>query len=159
MKLTSTNTLNITKYSQSLLAAAIATGSLFQLIAPAFAAPAPTIKNQATATYEDPENPADPTNPNDPNRINTSSNVVEVIIQEVAGITVQQKGITDATDAPVASMLPTLVTMAPKSSFPIKLLSRLTVPLKKFSTSMRLPKYGKMSPILVLPLITLPRTL
>ncbi len=101
MKLTS----KVTNYSRPLFASALITGSLFQLIAPAFANPvAPTIKNQATATYEDPENPADPTNPNDPNRINAASNIVEVTIQEVAGITVQQKGITDVADAPVAGV-------------------------------------------------------
>jgi hypothetical protein len=84
-------------YSRPLFGLALIAGSLFQLIVPVLAAPAPIIKNQATATYENPENPADPANPQDPNRIETVSNIVEIAIQEVAGITVKQQGLTDET--------------------------------------------------------------
>ncbi|MBD2346083.1 beta strand repeat-containing protein [Anabaena subtropica] len=46
-----------------------------------------TITNEATATYEDPNNPNTP--------INTTSNTVTVTVAEVAGITVQYTGLVD----------------------------------------------------------------
>jgi hypothetical protein len=64
-------------------------------MAPASAAPVPSIKNQATATYEDLQYPANPKDPNDPKRIYTISNLIEIAIQEVAGIGVQHQGLTD----------------------------------------------------------------
>ncbi len=97
MKLIPANTTQLINNSRPLFAAALIAGSILPLIAPVWAVPAPTIKNQATATYEDPDNPADPNNPNDPKRINATSNIVEVATQEVAGISVKQKGLTDET--------------------------------------------------------------
>ncbi len=82
-------------YSRPLLAAILVAGALCQIAAPASAASIPSIKNQATATYEDPQNPANPNNPNDSKRIETVSNLLEIAIQEVAGITVQHRGVTD----------------------------------------------------------------
>jgi hypothetical protein len=64
-------------------------------MAPASAVPVPSIKNQATATYEDPQYPANPKDPNDPKRIHTISNLIEIAVQEVAGIGVKQQGLTD----------------------------------------------------------------
>ncbi len=97
MKLTPANTTKLVDYARPLLATTLIASSLCQLITPVLAAPPPAIKNQATATYEDPENPADPNKPNDPNRINATSNIIEVAVQEVAGITIKQQGITDET--------------------------------------------------------------
>ena len=102
MKLTPETTKLITS-SRPLFAAAVIASSVFQFIAPSFAAPAPVITNQATATYEDAENPADPKNPNDPKRINSTSNLLTVAIQEVAGISVTQKGLTDDKGAAVVA--------------------------------------------------------
>jgi hypothetical protein len=64
-------------------------------MAPASAAPVPSIKNQATATYEDPKLPANPSDPNDPKRLQTVSNIIEIAVQEVAGISVQRRGVTN----------------------------------------------------------------
>lgn len=71
------------------------TGAVCQIVAPASAAPVPSIKNQATATYEDPKSPADPKDPNDPKRIYTISNLIEIAVQEVAGIVIKRQGLTD----------------------------------------------------------------
>jgi hypothetical protein len=106
MKPRFTNTTKTAKYFQSVFAAALITTSLLQLILAAEASPInPTIKNQATATYEDLDKPAKTNDPNDPNRISTISNVIEIISQEVAGITVKQNGITDESDKPVTSLM------------------------------------------------------
>lgn len=82
-------------YSRPLLAAVLVAGAICQIVAPASAAPVPSIKNQATATYEDPQYPANPKDPNDPKRIYTISNLIEIAIQEVAGIVVKRQGLTD----------------------------------------------------------------
>lgn len=95
MKLTPESPVKLIIYSRPLLYATVIASSAFSLITSAFAAPAPVITNQATATYEDADVPADPKNLNDPNRINATSNVLTVAIQEVAGISVSQKGLTD----------------------------------------------------------------
>ncbi len=94
VKITPEQTPKLIDYSRPLLAGVLVTGTLCQLMAPALAAP-PSIKNQATATYEVPERPANPTDPNDPNRIYTISNIIEIASQEVAGIGVQHQGVTD----------------------------------------------------------------
>ncbi|MBG1268686.1 beta strand repeat-containing protein [Nostoc sp. WHI] len=75
---------------QSLVATALLTGSLFQLIAPVLAdgtTAGTSISNTATATYEDPNNPG--------TTINATSNTVTVTVAEVAGITVTASGVTD----------------------------------------------------------------
>jgi hypothetical protein len=82
-------------YSRPLLIAVLVIGAICQIVAPATAAAVPSIKNQATATYEDPQYPANPKDPNDPKRIYTSSNLIEIGIQEVAGIGVKHQGLTD----------------------------------------------------------------
>ncbi|MEO1760629.1 MAG: hypothetical protein AAFR83_01335 [Cyanobacteria bacterium J06629_18] len=68
---------------RSLVATALVANGVFQFVAPVLAAGGAggqTIKNTATATYEDPNNPGE--------TINTTSNEVTVTIAEVAGITV-----------------------------------------------------------------------
>jgi hypothetical protein len=105
MKLRSTNTTETAKYFSPVLTAALITTSLWQLLPAATAAPInPTIENQATATYEDPDKPAKTNDPNDPNLITTVSNVIKIISQEVAGITVRQNGITDESDKSLTSL-------------------------------------------------------
>jgi hypothetical protein len=95
VKTTPEQTPNLINYSRPLLAAVLVTGAICQIVAPATAAAVPSIKNQATATYEDPQYPANPKDPNDPKRIYTSSNLIEIGIQEVAGIGVKHQGLTD----------------------------------------------------------------
>ena len=68
---------------QRLLAATLLLGGLNALVAPAFAdgtAAGTSIDNTATATYDNPDNPAVP--------FNATSNTVKVTVTEVAGITV-----------------------------------------------------------------------
>ena len=76
-----------------LLAAALATTSAFQIVAPVLAlgtAAGQSISNTATATYEDPNSPNVP--------INATSNTVTVTVAEVAGITVTASGVSIGTD-------------------------------------------------------------
>jgi hypothetical protein len=73
------------KFYRALLTAAFLSNGIFLSTIPAIAQTAPTaagtpIDNQATATYEDPNNPNVP--------INTTSNKVTVTVAEVAGISV-----------------------------------------------------------------------
>jgi len=82
------------RYYHSLVATALLTGGIFQLIAPALAdgtAAGTQINNTATATYQDPNNPG--------TTINATSNTVQVIVAKVAGITVTGSGITDTTNS------------------------------------------------------------
>jgi hypothetical protein len=77
---------------QSLVAAALLTGSFFQFVAPVLAegtTAGTSISNTATATYEDPNAPGSP--------INSTSNTVTVTVAEVAGITVTGSGIANQT--------------------------------------------------------------
>jgi hypothetical protein len=76
---------------RSLVATAFLAGGFFPFARPVLAqttAAGTEINNQATATYEDPNNPPDPNDPNDPRRINTTSNTVTITVAEVAGISV-----------------------------------------------------------------------
>ncbi|MEO1428481.1 MAG: hypothetical protein AAFV71_05315 [Cyanobacteria bacterium J06633_8] len=78
---------------RSLVAAALIANGVFQFIAPVLAQATTAggeIKNSATATYEDPNNPNTP--------INTTSNEVVVQVAEVAGVTVTAAGTTPITD-------------------------------------------------------------
>lgn len=82
---------------RSLLATTLLLGGTFQLAAPVLAdgtAAGTPIQNQATATYEDPNNPG--------TQINATSNTVTITVAEVAGITVTAAGITDNTGGQVA---------------------------------------------------------
>ncbi|WP_066382444.1 MULTISPECIES: hypothetical protein [unclassified Anabaena] len=75
----------------ALVTTALLASGFFQFVSPALAqttSAGTVINNQATATYEDPNNPPDPNNPNDPRRLNTTSNTVTVTVAEVAGISV-----------------------------------------------------------------------
>jgi hypothetical protein len=90
-------------YSRPLFAAGLIASGLLYSIVPVLAAPIPSIDNQATATYEDPLNPPTTTDINDPRRINTVSNLIRITIDEVAGITVKQKGITDDKDVNIST--------------------------------------------------------
>jgi hypothetical protein len=104
VKTTPDRTPKLINYSRPLLAAVLVTGAICQIVAPAAAAPVPSIKNQATATYEDPQYPANPKDPNDPKRIHTISNIIEIAIQEVAGIGVQHQGLTDVSGQAVTPL-------------------------------------------------------
>ncbi|MCC5640183.1 hypothetical protein LC593_31000 [Nostoc sp. CHAB 5844] len=94
MKFRNSHKINKTKnrvFHLNLIATALLANGLFQFVSPVIAQTSPTaagttINNQATATYEDPNNPPDPNNPNDPRRINTTSNTVTISVAEVAGI-------------------------------------------------------------------------
>jgi hypothetical protein len=90
VKNTSKTTIKLATYSRPLFALTLVATGLFNSISPAFANPAPVIKNQATATYEDQDAPGEV--------INAASNIVEVTVEEVAGITVTQKGFTNEQD-------------------------------------------------------------
>ena len=79
---------------RSLVASALIANGIFQFVAPVLAQATSAggeIKNSATATYEDPNNPNTP--------INTTSNEVVVQVAEVAGITVTTAGTTPINDA------------------------------------------------------------
>jgi hypothetical protein len=84
--------------------AGLIASSLIYSISPALSAPILSIDNQATASYEDPSNPPQTTDINDPRRINTVSNLIKIKIDEVAGITVKQKGITDDKDVNISNI-------------------------------------------------------
>ena len=74
---------------RTLVASALIANGIFQFVAPVLAQATSAggeIKNSATATYEDPNNPNTP--------INTTSNEVVVQVAEVAGITVTTAGTT-----------------------------------------------------------------
>ncbi|MEM6754559.1 MAG: hypothetical protein AAF630_16500, partial [Cyanobacteria bacterium P01_C01_bin.38] len=78
---------------RSLVASALIANGVFQFVAPVLAQATSAggeIKNSATATYEDPNNPNTP--------INTTSNEVVVQVAEVAGITVTTAGTTPIND-------------------------------------------------------------
>ncbi|WP_009631933.1 beta strand repeat-containing protein [Synechocystis sp. PCC 7509] len=82
-----------------LLTAALLVGGAFQLAAPILAAGTTAgtgISNTATATYNDPNNPAEV--------IDATSNTVTITVAEVAGITNVAAGTTDST--PSTSVLP-----------------------------------------------------
>ncbi len=89
-------------YSRPVFAAGLIASSFVTSIAPVVAAPISSIDNQAIANYEDPLNPPKTTDINDPRRINTVSNLIKITVDEVAGITVKQKGITDDKDTNIA---------------------------------------------------------
>ncbi|NEO99904.1 MAG: hypothetical protein F6K58_14730 [Symploca sp. SIO2E9] len=79
-------------YYRTLISAALIASGIFQLVAPVLAEgtlAGTNISNQATATYNDPE---DINNP-----LTTVSNTVTVIVAEVAGITVTPVGIENVT--------------------------------------------------------------
>jgi len=79
-------------YYRLLVSSALITGGLFQLALPVFAAgtaAGASIKNTATATYTDPNDPNTP--------INTTSNEVTATVAKVAGITNVPAGVTDST--------------------------------------------------------------
>jgi hypothetical protein len=73
----------ISKLSIYCLVAAIGSGLLPNIVK---AAPAPKIDNQATSTYQDPDNPIKP--------LTAVSEIVTIAVQEVAGITVNAVDIT-----------------------------------------------------------------
>lgn len=78
---------------RSLVASALIANGVFQFVAPVLAQATSAggqIKNSATATYEDPNNPN--------TSINTTSNEVVVEVAEVAGITVTTAGTTPIND-------------------------------------------------------------
>lgn len=102
MKKYPNDTPKIINYSQTLFAAGAITSSLVYLISAADAAPILSIKNQATASYEDQNEPIN----NQPRVINTVSNTIEIAVAEVAGITVSQKGITDDKNVSISSINP-----------------------------------------------------
>ncbi|MBD2665268.1 hypothetical protein B6N60_00136 [Richelia sinica FACHB-800] len=82
---------------RTLLATAFLTNGIFQFIAPVLAegtAAGTSISNQATATYEDPNETG--------TTINSTSNTVTVTVAEVAGITVAASGVTDNNGGSVA---------------------------------------------------------
>lgn len=75
---------------QSLVATALLTSSLFQFIAPVLAegtTAGQSISNEATATYQDPNDTS--------TTINATSNKVTVTVAEIAGITVTPVGVID----------------------------------------------------------------
>jgi hypothetical protein len=77
-------------FYRSLVATALLTNGIFQFVAPVLAdgtTAGTSISNEATATYEDPNNPG--------TTINATSNTVVVTVAEVAGITVSASGVTD----------------------------------------------------------------
>ncbi len=78
---------NASRLYRSLVATAFITTGMFQLVAPALAdgtAAGTQIKNTATATYQDPNNPNE--------TLNATSNEVVITIAEVAGVTVTANG-------------------------------------------------------------------
>lgn len=78
---------NRSRIYRSLVATAFITTGMFQLVAPVLAqgtAAGTEIKNTATATYEDPNNPQE--------TLNATSNEVVITIAEVAGVTVTANG-------------------------------------------------------------------
>lgn len=81
------------RLSRQLLTATLLLGGTFNLVSPVLAQTAPTttagtqIRNQATATYEDPNTAGV--------SINATSNTVILTVAEVAGITITSAGITD----------------------------------------------------------------
>ncbi|MDJ0676985.1 MAG: hypothetical protein QNJ36_16655 [Calothrix sp. MO_167.B42] len=84
---------NRSRIYRSLVATAFITTGMFQLVAPALAqgtAAGTEIKNTATATYQDPNNPNE--------TLNATSNEVVITIAEVAGITVTANGTTFQND-------------------------------------------------------------
>lgn len=96
------NTSKIINYSHTLFAAGVIASGLSYLVSPADAAPVLSIKNQATASYEEQNDLI-----NDrPRVINTVSNTIEIAIGEVAGITVSQNGITDDKGVGISSINP-----------------------------------------------------
>ncbi len=96
------NISKIINYSHTLFAAGLIASGLSYLGSPADAAPILSIKNQATASYEDQNEPID----NQPKIINTVSNTIEIAVGEVAGITISQKGITDDKGVSISSINP-----------------------------------------------------
>ena len=91
MKLSPTIDTNLIKYTRPLIASVLIVGGLLSSIDSTIAATAPLIRNQSTVTYEDPLFPADPKDPTDKNRISTSSNIIDILAQEVAGININPK--------------------------------------------------------------------
>jgi len=84
---------NRSRIYRSLVATAFITSGIFQFVTPVLAqgtAAGTEIKNTATATYEDPNNPDE--------TLNATSNEVVITIAEVAGVTVTANGITFQTD-------------------------------------------------------------
>ena len=84
--------IQLMKYSRSLIATLVMSGSLLQAIAPALAegaAAGTSLSNTATASYEDPTDPLKP--------LSTTSNPVVVTVAEVAGITISADGIAKVT--------------------------------------------------------------
>ncbi|MEM6447625.1 MAG: hypothetical protein AAF704_13840, partial [Cyanobacteria bacterium P01_D01_bin.123] len=81
---------SLTKLRRS-LAATLAISGAVLIVAPAIGqvAAGTNISNTATATYQDPNNPDE--------TIDATSNTVEIVVAEVAGITVEADGITDST--------------------------------------------------------------
>jgi hypothetical protein len=80
------------KIYPSLVATALIANGILQFVGPVIAegtTGGQSISNEATATYEDPNNPG--------TTINTTSNTVTVTVAEVAGITVTDSGVTDST--------------------------------------------------------------
>ncbi|WP_237989920.1 DUF7925 domain-containing protein [Nostoc sp. UHCC 0870] len=75
---------------RALIATAFLANGIFQFVTPVLAegtTAGTTISNEATATYEDPNDPDKP--------LNTTSNTVTVTVAEVAGITVEYTGLVD----------------------------------------------------------------
>ncbi|MBD2362789.1 hypothetical protein H6G36_16640 [Anabaena minutissima FACHB-250] len=75
---------------RALVATVFLANGIFQFVAPVLAegtTAGTSISNEATATYEDPNNPGAP--------LNTTSNTVTVTVAEVAGITVDYTGLVD----------------------------------------------------------------
>lgn len=75
---------------RALVATAFLASGIFPFTTPALAEgtkAGQSITNEATATYEDPNNPNVP--------LNTTSNTVTVTVAEVAGITVDYTGLVD----------------------------------------------------------------
>ncbi|BAZ51462.1 hypothetical protein NIES4103_41110 [Nostoc sp. NIES-4103] len=82
------------KLDRALVTTALLANGIFILVSPVLAQTGPTaagtaLDNQATATYEDPNNPNVP--------INSTSNTVTVTVAEVAGILVQAGTVNDLT--------------------------------------------------------------
>ncbi len=87
----------IINYSHTLFGAGLIASNLTYLISTADAAPILSIKNQATASYEEQNDLVN----NRPRVINTVSNSIAVTVGEVAGITISQKGITNDRDGSI----------------------------------------------------------
>jgi hypothetical protein len=82
-------------YYHPFLMAALIAGGWFRSITPLGAVEVSRINNQAIGSYEDPDSPADPKNPNDLRRINITSNLLQITVQEVAGMIISSKGVTN----------------------------------------------------------------